>query len=217
MSNIGLQIFGTLASVVIAISLMMKNLKRLRFINLLGSALFALYGLGISSIPVFLVNAFIVCIDIWYLLRMRVEKAKFSLLHLAASDSEYLKAFLGHYEADILRFHPGFKASDAEGCEAIFVLRDTVPASLVLYKRRGEGVFDLYLDYAPPAYRDYKNAEFFFARVARDLTGQGEARFYVRSVSRTHLAYLKRMGFVATGEKPNLPGDGKEYVKTIRA
>lgn len=217
MSNIGLQIFGTVASIIIAISLMMRNLKRLRFINLVGAALFALYGLGISSIPVFLVNAFIAFIDIWYLLRMRVEKAKFSLLHLGSGDSEYLKAFLAHYEADIIRFHPGFKAEGADGCEAIFVLRDTVPASLLLYKRRGEGVFDLYLDYATPAYRDYKNAEFFFAAVARDLTGKGEARFYVRSVSRTHLAYLKRMGFVATGEKPVLPGAGKEYVKTIRA
>ena len=217
MSDLALELFGTFASIVIAISLMMKNLKRLRYINLAGALLFALYGLGISSIPVFLVNGFIVFIDLWYILRMRKEQARFSLLHIGQTDSEYLKAFLDHYRADILRFHPSFKAEEATDCEAIFVLRDVMPASLVLFRRRGEGVFDLFLDYAPPAFRDYKNAEFFFAAVARDLTGKGEARFYIRSVSRAHLSYLKKMGFVATGEKPVLPGNGKEYLKTIRA
>ena len=118
MSDLALELFGTFASIVIAISLMMKNLKRLRYINLAGALLFALYGLGISSIPVFLVNGFIVFIDLWYILRMRKEQARFSLLHIGQTDSEYLKAFLDHYRADILRFHPSFKAEEATDSEA---------------------------------------------------------------------------------------------------
>ncbi|WP_299804369.1 hypothetical protein [uncultured Shewanella sp.] len=58
---------GYLASVVVAISLMMSNIKKLRWWNLVGAALFVAYGLAINAIPVALVNFFIVLIDAYYL------------------------------------------------------------------------------------------------------------------------------------------------------
>ncbi len=61
---------GYLASVVVAISLMMSNIKKLRWWNLVGAALFVAYGMAISAIPVALVNFFIVLIDIYYLIRL---------------------------------------------------------------------------------------------------------------------------------------------------
>jgi hypothetical protein len=211
-----LELFGIVASVVIALSLMMRNLKRLRLINLAGSLLFALYGLGIGSLPVFLVNVFIVGIDLWYLIRMRATRADFALLHLGSCDSEYLKAFIAYHEADIRLFWPGFSAESAEGHESVFVLRDTVPASLALFKRRSEDAFDLLLDYAVPAHRDYKSAEFFFSAIASDLSGGRSARFYERTSSKAHIAYLKRLGFVPTGQASSLPGEGEEYLKTVQ-
>lgn len=217
MSNIALEAFGTFASVIIAISLMMKNLKRLRYVNLVGSVFFALYGLGVRSLPVFFVNVFIVGIDAWYIMKMGKAKADFSLLHVAGGDSEYLKAFLAYYKADIAHYSPSFGPDCGDGAEAIFVLRDMVPASLVIYRKRGDGVFDLLLDYAVPAYRDFKNAEFFFTAVARDLVKSGEARFYERSDTKMHISYLRKMGFVLSGEPGSLPGKGREYVKTVRA
>ncbi|PMG44002.1 YgjV family protein, partial [Shewanella sp. 10N.286.52.B9] len=57
---------GYLASAVVAISLMMANIKKLRWWNLIGAALFVAYGLAIGAIPVALVNFFIVLIDIYY-------------------------------------------------------------------------------------------------------------------------------------------------------
>jgi hypothetical protein len=210
-----LEVFGTVASLVIALSLMMKNLKRLRLINLAGSLLFAVYGFGIGSLPVLLVNAFIVAIDLWYLVRMRTDRAAFSLLHIGSGDSEYLKAFIAHHESDMKRFSPGFTAESVQGYESVFVLRDTVPASLALFKRRGEGVFELLLDYAVPAYRDYKSADYFFTAIANDLAGAREARFYERTAAPAHMAYLKKLGFVPTGKPPSLPGEGEEYVKTV--
>lgn len=214
-----LEIFGTLASLVIAASLMMKNLKRLRLINLGGSVLFALYGLGIKALPVFLVNAFIVGIDAWYLYRMRSQRYHFSLLHVpsAPGDSEYLKAFLAYHKDDIARFNPDFAGDPSPEFQAIFVLRDTVPASLVIWRRRGEGVIDILLDYAVPAYRDYKNAEFFFEAAARDISQGDETRFFARPASRAQLQYLRRLGFVEAGDEAGLlPGKGKLHVKTVR-
>ncbi|MCE9788342.1 hypothetical protein [Shewanella chilikensis] len=61
---------GYLASVVVAISLMMSNIKRLRWWNLLGAALFVAYGVAIAAYPVALVNFFIVLIDAYYLVKL---------------------------------------------------------------------------------------------------------------------------------------------------
>ncbi|QLE84207.1 MULTISPECIES: YgjV family protein [Shewanella] len=65
---------GYLASVVVAISLMMSNIKKLRWWNLIGAALFVAYGLAIGAIPVALVNFFIVLIDIYYLVKIYQEE-----------------------------------------------------------------------------------------------------------------------------------------------
>ncbi|MDO6679849.1 YgjV family protein [Shewanella sp. 4_MG-2023] len=64
---------GYLASAVVAISLMMANIKKLRWWNLIGAALFVAYGLAIGAIPVALVNFFIVLIDIYYLIKLYKE------------------------------------------------------------------------------------------------------------------------------------------------
>ncbi|ACA88140.1 YgjV family protein [Shewanella woodyi] len=65
---------GYLASVVVAISLMMSNIKKLRWWNLIGAALFVAYGLAIGAIPVALVNFFIVLIDAYYLVKLYKEE-----------------------------------------------------------------------------------------------------------------------------------------------
>jgi hypothetical protein len=187
--------FGTLASVVVAVSLMMKNLKRLRLINLAGSAMFAAYGAAIGSVPVSALNLFIVAIDGWYLAKMRRERSAFSLLHVDIESSEYLADFLGFYAKDIARFAPEFRQEELEGSRAVFVLRDMVPASLVVYREAEGGAVDLLLDYAPPAWRDYRNAEYFFGAAARDIAGGGGAVFRARASAKAHVAYLERMGF----------------------
>ncbi|MEZ9595030.1 hypothetical protein AB4298_10330 [Shewanella sp. 10N.261.52.F9] len=67
---------GYIASVVVAISLMMSNIKKLRWWNLVGAALFVAYGLAIDAIPVALVNFFIVLIDAYYLVKLYQVNAK---------------------------------------------------------------------------------------------------------------------------------------------
>lgn len=65
---------GYLASVVVAVSLMMADIKKLRWWNLLGAALFVAYGWAIGAVPVALVNFFIVVIDIYYIIKIHQEE-----------------------------------------------------------------------------------------------------------------------------------------------
>lgn len=64
------EIIGYSASIFVAISLMMTNIVKLRWINLTGCILFVIYGVIISAWPVALMNGFCVGINIFSLLKM---------------------------------------------------------------------------------------------------------------------------------------------------
>lgn len=67
------EVLGYLASVMVAISLMMKDIVKLRVLNFVGCALFSAYGAAIEAWPVAGMNAFIACINVYYLVKMYRE------------------------------------------------------------------------------------------------------------------------------------------------
>lgn len=58
---------GYAAMVVLLISFMMKNVRKLRIVNSLGCALFVIYGLMLPSWPIAISNIAIICINFYYL------------------------------------------------------------------------------------------------------------------------------------------------------
>jgi len=64
---------GYLASILITISMFMKEIFKLRFINLMGCILFVIYGLIIGAYPVAIANAIIVFINLYYLYKLFKE------------------------------------------------------------------------------------------------------------------------------------------------
>ncbi|GEM75784.1 YgjV family protein [Vibrio sagamiensis] len=67
------EILGYAASIMVAISLTMKDIIKLRILNFIGCALFTAYGLMIDSWPVVLTNGFIACVNVYFLAKMRRE------------------------------------------------------------------------------------------------------------------------------------------------
>ncbi len=65
-----IELAGYSASVLVAISLMMRSVAKLRMINLVGAALFTIYGLVIGAFPVAFLNGFIVFVNLYYLVQM---------------------------------------------------------------------------------------------------------------------------------------------------
>lgn len=61
---------GYLASILIALSMFMKNIIKLRFINLIGCILFTIYGFIIKAYPVAIVNTVISFTNIYYIYKM---------------------------------------------------------------------------------------------------------------------------------------------------
>ncbi|WP_299522332.1 uroporphyrinogen decarboxylase [uncultured Lutibacter sp.] len=59
---------GYLASVVLIISFMMKNVSTLRIVNSVGALLFVVYGIMLTiSWPIIITNGFILLLNVYYL------------------------------------------------------------------------------------------------------------------------------------------------------
>ncbi|GAB1483696.1 hypothetical protein MASR2M78_25120 [Treponema sp.] len=204
--NTWIEWFGMLASVVVAISLTLKNIKRLRLVNLVGALAFAVYGFAIGSWPVFGLNAFIVFINTFYLFQMMQEEKRsetFDVLFVDPCKDKYARRFLTFHGADMRRFFPSFNADPCEGslvgAEACFILRETLPVSLVAFKRKENGEIALLIDYAIPAYRDFKNARFFFETAAHKIASS-DTIFTAAAEVRAHVVYLEKIGFKKVGK-----------------
>ncbi len=200
----GLEILGYAASVLVAASLTMRSVVRLRLLNLAGALLFTAYGLLLRAYPVAAVNGFIAVVNTVYLLKMRPGRRRelFELLEIPRSDNRYLRRFLAFHAEDIRRFFPGFRDLPATPLCVVFILRDMLPVGLVVCRARGEGELEVVLDYVIPAYRDLRCGRFFYTTRGPELARAGYRTFLARAETRVHARYLRRMGFrpVAAGE-----------------
>lgn len=65
------ELIGYLASAFVAVSLLMSNMRWLRYINSIGCILFVIYGIWIQAYPVAYMNTFCLLINIYYLIKMK--------------------------------------------------------------------------------------------------------------------------------------------------
>ena len=68
------EIMGYVASIMVAISLTMKDIVKLRILNFIGCAFFVVYGLMIGAMPVVATNMFISCVNVYFLVKMHKRK-----------------------------------------------------------------------------------------------------------------------------------------------
>lgn len=193
-----LELIGYVASVLVAISLTMRSIVRLRVINLAGSAAFTVYGFLIAAYPVAAVNLFIVGVNLYFLAGMARKKDFFDLLELEV-DSPYVRRFVSFYEPDIRQFLPGFALRDDAPPLAVFVLRNLVPAGLLLGYPRADGTLEVALDFVIPQYRDFKVGRFLFEEQARFFRQRGIGAVESPRGSAAHERYLRKMGFSPAG------------------
>ena len=193
------ELIGYGASLLVAISLMMSNIVRLRVINMTGAVLFVIYGLLIDSNPVAAMNAFIVLVNIYYLVQSWTSNEYFKLLRMSP-ENEFLTYFLDFYQDEIAENQPSFAFDLEEDDLCIFTLRNTVPAGLLIGTITPEGTLEVKLDYATPSYRDYKIGRFLFEQSRSFFTNMGINTIKDNGDSKEHRAYLKQMEFTANQE-----------------
>lgn len=189
-----IELIGYVGSVLVAVSLMMSSLVKLRWINLVGALAFAVYGWIVGAYPVMVVNGFIVLVNIYFLFRIHRKHDYFSLMAIRRVDNNYLQTFLDFHQKDINRFFPGFSLENIDNPRVTFILRNVNPAGLVVYQEDEEEV-RIHLDYVLPMYRDLRCAKFFLEKMAPIWRGRGMKKLLSPAAGATHRDYLKRLGF----------------------
>lgn len=185
---------GYAASLIVLVSLLMSSVKRLRWINLAGSLAFAVYGFLVGALPVGFMNLGIVVINIYFLFQMYTKKDYFTLL--PTSDMSYFNHFMGSYKSDIKQYMSVDENLDDAHHVRLFILRNTVPAGVVVAKTKDLETLEILIDYVTPTYRDFKMGQFLYRDQKLYFTNLGYKRLISKPGTEKHESYLKRMGFV---------------------
>lgn len=200
-----LDVFGYAASVLIAFSLMTANIKRLRWLNLAGAASFSTYGLLIVAYPVFILNAWIALVDIYFLWRLYGFKDQFDLVQEPSADSPVYSLLLNRYRDDINQFFPSIDADTLGSAETLVIFRNMTPVGLFAYESADGGdTANVLLDYVIPEARDFKTAQFLFEHHSQKLRDANFKSLRARSNNKLHTNYLLKMGFIAKGDEYRL-------------
>lgn len=199
MDTVDLHWIGYIGSAIIALSMTMNSILKFRWINLVGAATFSAYGFLIDAFPVMLLNGFILSVDIFYLVKIYSRKQLFDTLEIRG-DNKYLLKFLDYYHDDIQKFFPGFSYNPEMNTISFFVLRNMLVAGLFLAHIDDENNLHVGLDYAIPAYRDYKNGKFVINRLQKEFKEKGYNKIIAISNSNKQSFYLKKLGFIEQSE-----------------
>ena len=201
-----IEMVGYLGSALVLVSFLMASVVKLRVINSIGGAIFAVYALIIQSYPTALMNICLVIINIYYLMKLRKTDQQFELVEGTVMggkvDDPTVDYFLKHYQEDIRKFFTDF-SGDVKGADtAYLVCADGTLAGLLLGKKQKDHSLRVFLDYSTPVYRDCSVGAYLYSRLPRE----GIRSLAFSRASKGHEDYLKKMGFVKKGG---------EYVKEL--
>ena len=188
--------FGYLASLCLIIALLVNNDLKFRWFNSFGNIFFITYAVLLVAIPVFITNVILLCINLYYLIKIYTRKENFDLLQFVGDEKLSLK-FIDFYAADIGGYFPSFKKEDLVHNLNFVVTRDVVIANMFSAALSANGDAVVALNYTLPKYRDYKVGTFIFEKEKEYLISKGVKRIVYHEVTnKGHLDFLKASGFV---------------------
>jgi len=187
--------FGYLASVLLAIGLLVNNDLKFRWLNTGGNVAFIIYGVVLSAVPIILTNSILLAINLFYLYKIYNRKEHFELLEFE-NGGIMIDRFLSFYQPDIIVHFPDFKREHLEGKLNFVVLRDLVIANIFSATLDNNGAAEIIINYTVTKYRDYKVGRFIFDKEKNHLVSKGVKMLYYKSVAnKRHEKFLSVMGF----------------------
>lgn len=197
---------GYVASLVVAISLVMSSIIKFRWINLLGSILFAVYGFLINAWPVCFFNSAIVFINLYFLYKIYSKKEKFEII-ATSQNEDLLHKFIEFHKNEIIKISPDFDFNLADKEYNYFITRNMALVGLFLAKKESENTIIVGLDFVTPQYRDFKNGAFLFNSLQSTFKKDEIKTIKAIAKTKAHANYLQEMGFNSE--------DNQQFVKHI--
>ena len=181
---------GYLGTALVIISMMMPSVVKLRLFNLAGSIVCIIYGILIHAYPTALMNVALAGINIFYLIRLTMTENHYEVID-CRSDTAFLDYFFTCHADDIRKYFPEFQKNVTVYDTAFMVCMDTIPAGVLLGRKKDENTLDIVLDYSTPAYRDCSVGSFLYDH----LPELGIERVELRVPTQNHDGYLRKMKF----------------------
>lgn len=185
---------GYAASLIVAISLVMSSIVKFRWINLLGSALFAAYGFLIQAWPVCFFNSAIVFINLYFLYKIYAKNDEFKIIKTSDKES-LLHEFVNFNKKEIEKISPDFDFNLSKKEYNYFITRNMALVGLFLAKKESDNVLRVGLDFVTPQYRDFKNGAFLYNSLQSSFEKSGIDTIKAIAKTDAHANYLKAMGF----------------------
>ncbi len=197
-STIIYEIVGWIGSALVVVSLTQRSIFKLRLIGVGAAASFLVYGILIGAYPLVIVNVVVIAVHLYFLRKLtRRQEEVFSVLRVYP-ESRYLAYFLEFYADEIGRFQPEFSYDPARDHRTYFLLRDHIPAGLVIARPCQDDSIEIELDFVIPEYRDFKLGNFLYSANSGLFAEVDCAKAWSLPGNRDHVRYLERVGFQLT-------------------
>lgn len=191
--NIYLEIFGYVGTALVILSMMMTSVVKLRILNICGSAISMTYAIIGGAWPIVVLNASLILINAFHLIRAFKQKKVFGHIVTCAEDASF-KYLLSYYKSDIEKFFPQYNTDECCDEEVHIVYIDGEAAGVLTGTRSGD-ILRVSLDYAIPKYRDLQVANYLFPK----LHSEGISAVTTTAGNEMHDKYLRQLGFVNDG------------------
>jgi len=193
------EVIGWIASGLVVVALMATSIVRLRLVGFAASIAFIAYGVLIEAWPIVITNIVVALIHLWHLRVLLAVEEYFDVLQVAPT-SAYLAYFCEFHQEDIQHFVPGYTYEPIDDQVAVFILRNMIPAGVFIGVPDGDSI-EVHLDYVIPRYRDFKVGRYLYSPASEVFEDPGIRSIWSRPESARQRAYLKRMGFLESGDR----------------
>ncbi|MBR5509594.1 MAG: YgjV family protein [Lachnospiraceae bacterium] len=167
-----IEIFGYIGSVLVVVSMLMSSVVKLRIINTVGSVISGTYALIIGSFPLALMNICLIIINVYNLFKLLKTEQKYDLVE-GKVDETFLDYFLQRYKEDIKLYFPGFDGKKSSMDKVYFVCCEGNPAGILLGTEKEKGVLDIEIDYSVPTYRDCSVGTYLYSKLTSYMNKMG--------------------------------------------
>jgi hypothetical protein len=192
--------FGYLASLLLIIALIVNNDLKFRWFNTMGNISFIVYAIIFNAYPVLLTNCILLCINVYYLVKIYSKKENFDLFEFEGKE-KMVQKFFEYFQQDIHDYFPAFELLQTEGNLNFAVTRDLVIANIFSAALKPNGDAEVVINYTTQKYRDYKVGTFIFEKEHDFMVSKGVKRIVYKNVpNKKHLRFLEVMGFAKDGE-----------------
>jgi len=194
------ELIGYTGSVIIAVSMLMTSILKMRWMIFSGNIVFIIYGLLISAYPIIVLNGFNLVVNAWFIWQAYKLQGNYAVLP-ANRNAPMLERFLVFYANDIQKFFPDFQTFEKEDI-TFLIVKGTAVISVAGFRKNSDGSCSVVIDYVANTHRNMKPGKLLFER-ENVFSLLNTDTIYAQSYHVRHTVYLRRMKFIAT-EKENV-------------